>query len=98
MATATSPHTILSPPAAALPAAPQVEFVVPVYNEERDLAPSVVRLHAHLSENLPFTFLGRGHRGRPVGGRLSARHRRSGDEPRRFQRRDPYPTLAEFKA
>ena len=49
MATATSPHTILAPPAAAPPAAPQVEFVVPVYNEERDLAPSVVRLHAYLT-------------------------------------------------
>jgi putative flippase GtrA len=56
MATATSPHTIFPPRAAALPTAPQVEFVVPVYNEERDLAPSVVRLHAYLSENLPFTF------------------------------------------
>ena len=56
MATATSPHTILAPPAAAPAAAPQVEFVVPVYNEEHDLAPSVVRLHAYLSEHLPFTF------------------------------------------
>jgi putative flippase GtrA len=56
MAAMTSPHTISPPGAAALPAAPQVEFVVPVYNEERDLAPSVARLHAYLSENLPFTF------------------------------------------
>jgi putative flippase GtrA len=56
MATAISPHTISSRHAAALPAAPQVEFVVPVYNEKRDLAPSVARLHAYLTENLPFTF------------------------------------------
>ena len=56
MATATSPHTIFSHPTAAPLAAPQVEIVVPVYNEERDLARSVVRLHAYLTENLPFTF------------------------------------------
>lgn len=56
MATATSLHTIFSHPTAAPLAAPQVEIVVPVYNEERDLARSVVRLHAYLTENLPFTF------------------------------------------
>jgi putative flippase GtrA len=32
-----------------------VEIVVPVYNEERDLAPSVRRLHAYLNDSLPFS-------------------------------------------
>jgi glycosyltransferase involved in cell wall biosynthesis len=36
-------------------AAPQVEIVVPVRNEERDLAPSVRRLHAYLTDRFPFT-------------------------------------------
>jgi putative flippase GtrA len=35
--------------------APQVEIVVPVRNEERDLTPSVRRLHAHLRDRFPFT-------------------------------------------
>jgi putative flippase GtrA len=35
--------------------APQVEIVVPVRNEERDLAPSVRRLAAYLRESFPFT-------------------------------------------
>jgi glycosyltransferase involved in cell wall biosynthesis len=37
------------------PAAPQVEIVVPVRNEERDLAPSIRRLHAYLLDQFPFT-------------------------------------------
>jgi putative flippase GtrA/glycosyltransferase involved in cell wall biosynthesis len=32
-----------------------VEIVVPVYNEERDLAPSVRRLAAYLADSFPFT-------------------------------------------
>jgi putative flippase GtrA len=36
-------------------AAPDVEIVVPVRNEERDLAPSVRRLHAYLTDRFPFT-------------------------------------------
>jgi putative flippase GtrA len=32
-----------------------VEIVVPVYNEERDLAPSVRRLHSYLLDSVPFT-------------------------------------------
>jgi glycosyltransferase involved in cell wall biosynthesis len=36
-------------------AAPQVEIVVPVRNEERDLAPSIRRLHAYLTDRFPFT-------------------------------------------
>ncbi|HUN37842.1 MAG TPA: bifunctional glycosyltransferase family 2/GtrA family protein [Trebonia sp.] len=34
---------------------PQVEIVIPVRNEERDLAPSVRRLAAYLRESFPFT-------------------------------------------
>lgn len=37
-------------------AAPAVDIVVPVYNEETDLEPSVRRLHAYLAEEFPFTF------------------------------------------
>ena len=35
--------------------APQVEIVIPVFNEVGDLERSVRRLHAHLSENFPFS-------------------------------------------
>jgi putative flippase GtrA len=38
-----------------VPGAPQVEIVVPVRNEERDLAPSVRRLVSYLRERFPFT-------------------------------------------
>src|SRR5215470_8463931 len=34
-----------------------VEIVVPVYNEERDLAKGVRRLHAYLHDGFPFTTL-----------------------------------------
>src|SRR3954469_20446463 len=37
-------------------APPQVEIVVPVYNEERALAASIRRLHDHLAGGLPFTW------------------------------------------
>ncbi len=33
-----------------------VEIVIPVYNEDRDLGPSVRRLHSFLTGNFPFTF------------------------------------------
>lgn len=33
-----------------------VEIVVPVHNEEQDLAPSIERLHEYLSESFPFTW------------------------------------------
>lgn len=36
--------------------APQVEIVVPVYNEQRGLAESVGRLHAFLGERFPFSW------------------------------------------
>jgi glycosyltransferase involved in cell wall biosynthesis len=34
---------------------PQVEIVVPVRNEERDLAPSIRRLVDYLRDSFPFT-------------------------------------------
>jgi len=33
-----------------------LDLVIPVYNEEADLGPSVRRLHAYLTENLPYRF------------------------------------------
>jgi putative flippase GtrA len=41
--------------AASGPGAVQAEIVIPVRNEERDLGPSVRRLHAFLREEFPFT-------------------------------------------
>ncbi|MCX5112393.1 bifunctional glycosyltransferase family 2/GtrA family protein [Streptomyces sp. NBC_00378] len=35
---------------------PVLDVVVPVFNEERDLEPSVRRLHAHLCETFPYPF------------------------------------------
>ncbi|PZS28393.1 MAG: sugar translocase [Pseudonocardiales bacterium] len=35
---------------------PVVDIVIPVYNEEIDLEPSVRRLHAHLSAGVPYPF------------------------------------------
>jgi putative flippase GtrA len=40
----------------AMPHAPDVEVVVPVYNEQVTLEPSIRRLHAFLSEAFPFTW------------------------------------------
>ena len=34
---------------------PQLSVVVPVFNEEADLAPSVLRLNAYLDEHFPFS-------------------------------------------
>jgi putative flippase GtrA len=42
-------------PAAAGPA-PVLDVVIPVYNEEADLAPCVRRLHHHLTSSVPYTF------------------------------------------
>jgi len=33
---------------------PTVDITIPVYNEERDLAPAVRRLHNYLNSNFPF--------------------------------------------
>jgi putative flippase GtrA len=38
------------------PDRPDVEIVIPVHNEERDLAASVRRLHRYLAEQFPFSF------------------------------------------
>jgi putative flippase GtrA len=37
-------------------AAPVLDLVIPVYNEEIDLEPCVRRLHAHLTSNFPYAF------------------------------------------
>src|SRR6202042_3761775 len=50
-----SPIEVLDNGAWPRPAAPQVEIVVPVRNEERDLAASIRRLHAYLCDRFPFT-------------------------------------------
>ena len=47
--TSTRPATVPSAP-------PTVDVVVPVYDEELALAPSVVRLHRYLSAQFPFTW------------------------------------------
>jgi glycosyltransferase involved in cell wall biosynthesis len=61
----TSPHTStladtspLTPPADTHAGSrqPQVEIVIPVYNEQDVLAASVRTLHRHLTESTPFTF------------------------------------------
>ena len=38
------------------PAGPVLDVVVPVYNEQADLGPSVERLHAYLSRRFPYPF------------------------------------------
>jgi putative flippase GtrA len=43
-------------PLVAAPPAPVLDVVVPVFNEESDLAGSVRRLHQHLSTQLPYSF------------------------------------------
>src|SRR5690242_20787702 len=48
-AAATSPHSL-----AQLPRGASVEIVIPVRNEERDLGPSVRRLHAYLRDRFPY--------------------------------------------
>jgi len=53
----TSPQHLLmtgGPPAPAAHPAPQVEIIVPVRNEERDLGPSVRRLVSYLDSSFPF--------------------------------------------
>ncbi|MYR56754.1 glycosyltransferase, partial [Streptomyces sp. SID625] len=43
-----------------LPAAdagtPVLDVVIPVYNEEKDLRPCVLRLHEHLTRTFPYAF------------------------------------------
>ena len=54
MAIAAPSQTIVARPVQA--PAPQLDVVVPVYNEEADLARSVPLLHTYLTANLPFSF------------------------------------------
>lgn len=54
MSTALAP---VEPPEAAFAIAePAVDVIVPVYNEETDLGPSVRRLHAYLADGFPFSW------------------------------------------
>ena len=55
----TSPMAVITAPPDAVPdsvTAPVVDVVVPVFNEERDLSPSVRRLHAYLTLAFPYSF------------------------------------------
>ena len=54
----TEPVVMTSPGRAVVldPTRPVLDVVVPVHNEDADLAPCVRRLHAYLGEQLPYTF------------------------------------------
>lgn len=54
MAMPTHPANQAAPVLTAMTEAPQVEIVLPVHNEERDLPVSVQRLHDHLTDGFPF--------------------------------------------
>ena len=49
-------HLPLRTPVPAHQREPVLDVVVPVFNEERDLEPSVRRLHAHLRDTFPYPF------------------------------------------
>ncbi|MGW1434428.1 glycosyltransferase [Streptomyces griseus] len=49
-------HLPARQPVAAAAAVPVLDVVVPVYNEEKDLRPCVVRLHGHLARTFPYPF------------------------------------------
>src|SRR3954454_16745600 len=51
MLTLASPASPTTTPADAV-----LDVVIPVYNEEHDLAPCVRRLHAHLTGSFPYPF------------------------------------------
>ncbi len=53
--TRSGPRPIPADPTPAV-AEPMVDVVVPVYNEERALEPSIARLHAYLSLRFPFSW------------------------------------------
>jgi putative flippase GtrA len=53
MTTTSLPVTPSKPAAVSL--TPAVDIVVPVYNEQTDLEPSIRRLHSYLQERFPFT-------------------------------------------
>jgi putative flippase GtrA len=50
-----APSVEATHPLAATSLSPAVDIVVPVYNEQADLEPSVRRLHAYLREEFPFS-------------------------------------------
>ncbi|WP_433279610.1 glycosyltransferase [Pseudonocardia xinjiangensis] len=52
MSVDSAPHPVPGGPQAS----PVLDVVVPVFNEEADLAPSVHRLHTHLTEQFPYQF------------------------------------------
>ncbi|HTF46781.1 MAG TPA: bifunctional glycosyltransferase family 2/GtrA family protein [Pseudonocardia sp.] len=59
--TLTDPPPVVGLHSAAAPApladaVPVVDVVIPVYNEQRDLAPSVRRLHDYLASSFPYSF------------------------------------------
>ncbi|MYT81367.1 Glycosyltransferase involved in cell wall bisynthesis [Streptomyces sp. MnatMP-M77] len=49
-------HLPARQPVATAAAVPVLDVVVPVYNEEKDLRPCVVRLHGHLARTFPYPF------------------------------------------
>jgi putative flippase GtrA len=51
-----APAALPSPRAATGGGRPVLDMVIPVYNEEHDLAPCVRRLHAYLTEHFPYPF------------------------------------------
>jgi glycosyltransferase involved in cell wall biosynthesis len=51
-----SVDTAIQPPRQRRPDRTVLDIVVPVYNEEVDLEPSIRRLHAHLSTEFPYPF------------------------------------------
>jgi glycosyltransferase involved in cell wall biosynthesis len=48
------PLTRVRPALEVVTGAPEIDMVIPVYNEERDLAQNVRRLHAYLRDEFPF--------------------------------------------
>ena len=56
MTTALAPRPLVRPAIEPDPGAPVLDVVVPVFDEERDLAPCVERLHAHLTAAFPYPF------------------------------------------
>jgi uncharacterized membrane protein YkoI len=56
MSTTVRPRPTAEPPELGAGARPDIEIVVPVYNEERVLAQSIHRLHRFLDRRLPFSW------------------------------------------
>ena len=56
MTTALAPRPLARPAIEPEPGTPVLDVVVPVFDEERDLAPCIERLHAHLTAAFPYPF------------------------------------------